>query len=99
MNPHIKYKCGERKNSGMAIILKDLLSVLDQLSIDHADEATLRRLLRQKKNVLTSAKQRFLDNDYDDKITRSNSHQYSCILLPKEDIPDSFLERLTEGLH
>lgn len=55
VNPRINYKCGGKKIPGVAIILKDLLSVLDQLSIEHADEATLRRLLRQKKNVLTSS--------------------------------------------
>jgi hypothetical protein len=40
--------------AGVAIVLKDLISVLDQLSVEHVGEAALRRLLRKNKNVSTS---------------------------------------------
>ena len=42
---------------GVAIILKDLLCVLDQLGIDNPEEPSIRKVLRQKKGVLTLANQ------------------------------------------
>ncbi len=90
---------GGKRILGVAVILKDLLSVFDQLSIDHPSEAALRRILRHRRNVITSANQKFLSNDSDDKIRISNSRHYSCIILPKDDIPNSFFEHLSEGLY
>lgn len=78
-----------KKRPGVAIVLKELLTVLDQLSIDHPDESTLRRVLRSRKDVETSATQRF--------VHKTGKKMLSCIIIPRDDVPQSFLDRITEG--
>ena len=81
---------------GVAIILKDLLCVLDQFWINHPEEPSIRKVLRQNKGVLTSANQLFLlDGTSAEQITMTNSWHYSCIIIQKEEVPQAFLEKGT----
>ena len=77
----------------MAIILKDLLSVLDQVGVKHLEEGVMRRVLRARKDVDTSKNQRFsLSNSTD-----ATMKHFSCIIIPKDDVPQSFFEKLSKG--
>ncbi len=73
----------------MAIVLKELLTVLDQLSIDHPDECTIRRCLRGRKDVETSSTQRFK--------YKGGKKMASCIIIPREDVPQSLFDRINAG--
>lgn len=102
VNPTVRYKSSDSHGvmrPGVAVILKDLISVLDQLSVEHPDEAAIRRILRQRKDVVTTANQRFLLSCISgaQKITKSNSHHYSCVIIPREDVPQSFFDKLEES--
>ena len=99
VNPKIRFNCGGKMKQGVAVILKDLLCVLDQLSVDHPEESAIRRVRRQKKGVITSANQRFLLSTAHgaERITKSNSRHYSCIIIPKEEVPQSFFDLLDKG--
>ena len=82
---------------GVAVILRDLISVMDQLNLEHPDESSLRRVLRQRKDVVTAANQRFLvATSGAEKITKNNSHHYSCVIIPREDVPQTFFDKLEE---
>lgn len=98
VNPTVRYKSNDKcemMRPGVAVILKDLVSVLDQLNIEHPDESSIRRVLRQRKDVLTTANQRFLVGmSGAEKITKGNSHHYSCIIIPREDVPQTFFDKL-----
>ncbi len=92
MNPKVCYKTKSqtgKKKPGVAIVLKELLTVLDQLSIDHPDECTIRRGLRRCKDVETSGTQRFR--------YKGGKKMASCIIIPREDVPQSFFDRINEG--
>ena len=81
MNPSVKFKSiGSHgvMRPGVAVILRDLISVMDQLNLEHPDESSLRRVLRQWKDVATAANQRFLvATSGAEKIMKNNSHHYS----------------------
>ena len=101
MNPTVQYKSTDSRGAmrpGVAVILRDLISVLDQLAIEHPDESSIRRVLRQRKDVVTTANQRFLvDKSGAERINKSNSHHYSCIIIPREDVPQTFFDKLEES--
>ena len=86
----------------MALTLKDLLSVLDSYDIDHESESSIRRKLRKRSDVKTTASQFFLKPaavslDMD----RKNCESKSCVLIPRGDVPSEFFELLdnkTEGM-
>lgn len=92
VNPNVSYKPKEqpgKKCPGVAIVLKELLALLDQLSIEHLDESIIRRNLRSRKDVETSATQRF--------IRKGGKKMLSCIIVPRSEVPQSFFDRITEG--
>lgn len=86
----------------MALTLKDLLSVLDSYDIDHESESSIRRKLRKRSDVKTTASQFFLKSaavslDMD----RKNCESKSCVFIPRGDVPSEFFELLdnkTEGM-
>ena len=98
VNPKVKFSSGGKMKPGVAIILKDLLCVLDQFGINHPEEPSIRKVLRQKKGVLTSVNQCFLlDGTSAEQITKINSRHYSCIIIPKEEVPQAFFDKLENG--
>lgn len=79
----------------MALILKDLLNALDKYGIEHDSESCIRRKLRKRSDVKTTASQFFLKPavvslDMD----RKNCDPKSCVLIPRGDIPSEFFELL-----
>ena len=97
INPKCGYSVGDsgKKHTGVAIMLKQFLKVLDRNDIPHEDETCLRKKLRRRADVKTTATQYFLSNKTEgNKIIRENSVGHSCMIIPHSDVPQQFFEIL-----
>ena len=88
---------GEKKNlKGVAVYLKELLRALDEKLIPHDDERSIRRKLRKRVDVKTTASQFFLKEDREigpmESLNRQNSSPHSCVIIPRADVPQEFFE-------
>ena len=86
--------------AGVAVIIKELLKLLDNESIPHADESDLRRQLRKRRECKTSGNQHFLKQGSSSKtIDRGNgdTRNMSCVIVPRKDIPECFFSLLEGG--
>ena len=102
VNPKCTYTSSDKHRSrqGVAIVLKELLQLLDKYSIQHIDEPSIRRELRRRSDCKTSGNQFFLTKDSRaKKIIRKmgDTRNISCIIIPYSDIPDSFFKALETG--
>lgn len=98
VNPDCSYSSGEKRNlKGVAVLLKKFLKVLDEKSIDHDDESQIRRNLRRRADVKTTATQFFLNPDSTStEMIRNNCIPHSCVIIPKSDVPQDFFELMDE---
>ncbi len=97
VNPSCTYAVGEKKGhcAGVAVLLKEFLNQLDARHIDHYNESQIRKTLRLRKDVKTTATQFFLKPGSNSKsICRKNNNcrHCSCLIIPHSDLPDSFFE-------
>ena len=93
INPQCSYSVADSNIRGVALILKDLIQALDKYGIGHENESSIRRKLRKRSDVKTTATQFFLKStavslDMD----RKNCDPKSCVLIPRGDIPSEFFE-------
>ena len=103
VNPKCSYSVGQKKNqSGVAVLLKELLRGLERNNIPHDEESGIRRKLRRRADVKTTATQFFLSTKAAanvTEITRKNSVPRSCIIIPQSDVPPEFFDLLqNEGI-
>ena len=98
INPNCSYSSGEKKNlKGVAIFLKKFLKVLDENNIEHDDESQIRRYLRRRVDIKTTATQFFLSPTIkSNEMIRKNCTPHSCIIIPKSDVPQEFFELINE---
>ena len=107
VNPNVKYKVqsschADTRISGVAITLKEFLCKLDNYSIPHHSEKIIRQVIRKRSNYLSHSKQFFLKEDSDPSLTSisrlmpGSTRCKTCICMPKQDIPEGFLERESE---
>ena len=108
INPSIKYapdpSMPDSKIDGIAIILKEFLTALDNRGISHPTEKSTQQNLRASSHCSTHHKQYFLKQHPGSmplitkaKVARSDhelSRCKSCVCLPKSSIPDSFFEAI-----
>lgn len=99
VNPTCTYSYGDSRKGqhGVAIILKELLQLLDRFEIEHADESTIRRELRKRGDCKTSANQFFLTKKSKSTLIdrkKGDTRNVSCVIIPSKDVPDSFFEAL-----
>lgn len=98
VNPYCTYSMGQRKGkSGVAVLLKEFLRVLDSHDIEHEEECVIRRKLRSE--VKTTATQFFLKEGVESAhINRKSGDckHYSCIIIPQSDVPQAFFDLITE---
>ena len=79
----------------MALNLEELLSILDSYDIDHESESAIRRKLRKRSDVKTTASQFFLKSAaVSHEMDRKNYESKSCVLIPRGDVPSEFFELL-----
>lgn len=100
VNPKCTYTCreGGPRQQGVAIILKELLQLLDNYSISHAGESSIRRELRKRNDCKTSGNQFFLNkNSHSNTIVRRRKNgdvrNVSCVIIPSKDVPDLFFRK------
>ena len=81
VNPNCSYSSGEKRNlKGVAISLKKFLKVLDENNIEHDDESQIRRNLRRRADVKTTATQFFLSpNATSREMIRKNCHDTTLL--------------------
>lgn len=71
--------------------------MLDEKNIEHDDEANIRRKLRRRVDVKTTATQFFLDpNAKTMDMDRKNCKPHSSIIIPNSDLPQEFFEILEQ---
>ena len=95
INPKCSYSIGDdkRRLDGVAVLLGQFTKELDDKEIPHENESALRKKLRRRANVKTSATQYFLDKKKEGKkITRENGSGHSCIIIPRSDVPQEFFD-------
>ena len=79
----------------MALVLKDFIQALDKYSIEHDTESSIRRKLRKRSDVKTTATQFFLKPTVTSlDMNRKNCDPKSCVLIPRSDIPSEFFKLL-----
>ena len=103
INPTCTYTCGESRKgqSGVAIILKELMPLLDKYGIEHVDESAIRRELRKRGDCRTSGNQFFLKQGSQfDAIDRKrgDTRNVSCVIIPSKDVPEAFFQVKLEGI-
>ena len=98
VNPSCSYSSGEKRNlKGVAISLKKFLKVLDDKQIEHDEESHIRRNLRRRADVKTTATQFFLSASATSRdMVRKNCTPQSCVIIPKSDIPQEFFDLIDE---
>ncbi len=95
INPKCSYFLGDerRKQIGVAVLLKQFLKGLDLKEIPHEEESGIRKKLRRRANVKTTATQYFLaEKNEGTKITRENGVGHSCMIAPHSDVPQEFFD-------
>ena len=79
-----------RKQIGVAVLLKQFLKGLDLKEIPHEEESGIRKKLRRRANVKTTATQYFLaEKNEGTKITRENGVGHS---YPHSGVPQEFFD-------
>ena len=95
INPQSAYSLQDSTIRGVALILKDFLHALDRYNIEHDGESSIRRKLRKRSDVKTTATQYFLKSDVVSlDMDRENCDPKSCVLIPRGDIPSEFFDLL-----
>lgn len=99
VNPAVSYHKPEGQIEGMGIRIPALLSLLDEYHIAHIEESLMRTLIRNRQGCKSRATQYFLKVGMTrNVIVRDNSSTpMSCACIPYKDIPDEFIESLSQG--
>ena len=79
--------------------LMEFISLLDKYEIDHVEESLLRTLIRNRKGCKSRGTQYFLKAGFERSIIERDhtTTAMSCACIPYRDIPDEFIENLSQS--